>query len=145
MLRNIEREIVTLGKQMESLGQSLQMTDNKCTPITTAVKPMSASPTRAIHQISDSLTKVTPTLLCSKLCVISNHSNHMLKLIKRDFTSGNTCLYLTPGAGTRELFAGLPDKLQDFSLNDFCIIYIGDKDFKLLQTIITLLNTLKNS
>lgn len=130
MLRNIEREIVTLGKQMESLGQSLQMTDNKCTPITTAVKPMGASPTRAIHQISDSLTKVTPTLLCSKLCVISNHSNHMLKLIKRDFTSGNTCLYLTPGAGTRELFAGLPDKLQDFSLNDFCIIYIGDKDFK---------------
>lgn len=70
------------------------------------------------------------SLLQSKLCVISNYSHYMIELIKQEFPSGNTCVYLTPGAGTRQLFGGLQDKLRDFTLNDFCIICIGDKDFK---------------
>lgn len=74
--------------------------------------------------------KIQPSLLQSRLCVISNHSNHMVKLLKQELSNASTCIYLTPGAGTHELFSGLQHKLQDFTLSDFCVIYIGDKDFK---------------
>lgn len=74
--------------------------------------------------------KAEPSLLQSKLCIISNYSNYMIQLMRQAFRNENMCLYLKPGAGTRELFDGLQCKLRDFTLQDFCIIYIGDKDFK---------------
>jgi hypothetical protein len=72
----------------------------------------------------------TPCLINSKLYVISNHTNYMLQLIKDSLPSKNTCLYLSPGGGIRELFDDLVNKLRDFSFHDYCIIYIGDTDFK---------------
>lgn len=68
--------------------------------------------------------------ILSKVCLISNYSNDMLQMVQQAFPGESTCLYLKPGASTRDLFYGLQTKLQGFTLNDFCIIYIGDVDFK---------------
>lgn len=130
MLKKIQIEITTLGDKVKNLANTLQIPVTKYTPNINAIGATEDLAKLAAYRKSISLRKVSHTLLHSKFCVISNYSNHMLKLIRREFDGGNMCFYLSPGAGTRELFDGLLDKLKDFTLNDFCIININDKDFK---------------
>lgn len=66
-----------------------------------------------------------------EICIISaNNSNKVLSLSQQVLTEHNICHYLTPNVGLRQLLIGLHSKLSNFTHKDFCIILIGEEDFK---------------
>lgn len=65
-----------------------------------------------------------------KLCIISSNTNNLLGLAEENFNQVKLCHYRIPDGGTRELLYGLQSKLQGFTLQDFCVIFIGDSDFR---------------
>ncbi|CAG5006123.1 unnamed protein product [Parnassius apollo] len=67
------------------------------------------------------------------ICIISGISNHKQSSIKRDKMMEQSAAYShyrTPGGDIDQLSRGLQEKLANFTLNDFCILMIGDTDFK---------------
>lgn len=65
-----------------------------------------------------------------KLCIISNDSkNKILNAATRNFDNTQICHYLTPGVGINVLFKEIDKKLESFTLDDYCIIFIGEQDF----------------
>lgn len=120
-----KEQISDLHAQVESLKQKLHVPDNTVI-MDNGNNDKQMERTAALSKPKN---KLMP-LLQTKWCVISNYTNYMLKLLKNSFPSENTCHYLAPGGGTRELFRGIENKLRDFTFNDFCIVYIGDQDFK---------------
>lgn len=39
------------------------------------------------------------------------------------------CRYTYPGADIHQMLAGIETKLQDFTLDDYCVVFIGENDF----------------
>lgn len=80
-------------------------------------------------------TKTTPTEPKSrkrKICIIStNKTNDILSIGKQTFTEKSEILhYVTPGVSARQLLSGIERKLSGYTMNDFCILLIGECDFK---------------
>lgn len=70
--------------------------------------------------------------------VSTNKKNRMLDITKEmlQFEQNfNLCHYLLPGRGLKDLLCGLDAKLKDFSHRDFCVIFIGDEDFKVTKNV----------
>lgn len=66
-----------------------------------------------------------------KLCVLSSNSTiRVLQLIRSTLDHTDICHYITPGAGISQLLKGIENKLCDFDYDDYCILFIGDADFK---------------
>jgi hypothetical protein len=66
----------------------------------------------------------------NKLCVISNGSRYkLLNIAISNFQNSEICHYSSPGGGLVHLFEGLETKLQNYTLKDYCLIFISDKDF----------------
>lgn len=67
-----------------------------------------------------------------KMCIISaNKNNNMLTLAENNVKNySNICHFLKPNSKISELLKGLDIKLKDYTLNDYCVIFIGDEDFK---------------
>lgn len=75
-------------------------------------------------------TKSTTTTTQVKLCLISsNNNNKLLPVTERFFNETDFCHYLTPGGGVKQLLNGLGKKLCNYTLNDYCVIFIGESDF----------------
>ena len=68
-----------------------------------------------------------------KICIISSNKNNKVLSTAEDTlrTEFNLCHYLTPDVGVQQLLAGIKQKLTNFTKKDFCIIFIGEKDFKI--------------
>lgn len=65
-----------------------------------------------------------------KLCIVSaNKNNKILSIAENTFKNCEICHYLLPGCGTVQLITDLEKKLTEYTINDFCIILIGEKDF----------------
>lgn len=66
-----------------------------------------------------------------KICVISNtlQIGELIAAQKETFR-GKICHYKKPGCGIEQLLQGLGNKVKDFTLNDYCIIFIGPSDFE---------------
>lgn len=65
------------------------------------------------------------------LLVSSNNQDKIRETAENQLSSDfQTCHYLIPEVGIRELFNGLADKTKSLSKNDFCVILIGEEDFK---------------
>lgn len=78
-----------------------------------------------------------------KMCIISsNKSNSVLKIAENTFQDSQIIHYLTPNAGINTLTEDLELKLKNYTLQDYCIILIGQDDFlstnNYFDTIITL-------
>lgn len=76
----------------------------------------------------------------NKICILSTNRQVKLlpiaeKCLKNRF---EICHYLTPGAGIRELMNNLEKKLTDFTFNDYCVIFIGEKDFFITEDYVDL-------
>lgn len=73
-----------------------------------------------------------------RLCVLnSNSKNKILKTTEKHFPNATTCHYLTPGGGVHQILSGIESKLQDFTLNDYCVIFIGENDFQKTNNYLT--------
>lgn len=65
------------------------------------------------------------------MCIIStNNVNNILENAENAFTNAKFCHYCLPNAGTVELLATLDRKVVNYTLKDYCIIFLGEKDFQ---------------
>lgn len=82
-----------------------------------------------------------------KLHIISNCTYlGALESIENTFREQfNYCHYVSPGSGLREILSNITDKVQNLTIDDYCIIMIGDKDFKSAGDYIELVKLTKES
>ncbi|CAG4971843.1 unnamed protein product [Parnassius apollo] len=67
----------------------------------------------------------------SKLCIISeNKYNKIRKIAEGKLQNSEICHYLMPYAGINNMIRDLKPKLKKITLDDYCIILIGETDFK---------------
>lgn len=80
----------------------------------------------------------------AKLCLISNiNRNKQATALRNHFADYDVCHYRVPGGGISQILSGLPKKLQDFTYNDFCIIFIGESDFNMSKNYKNLVNEIR--
>lgn len=82
-----------------------------------------------------------------QLCVLSNDNRcGILKAMNTTFDSNfKYCHYSTPNTGITELLCNLTHKLENFTMNDYCIIFIGEADLRDSQNSIQLINCIRES
>lgn len=78
--------------------------------------------------------------LKAKICMLSaNKHNTMLSTAERYFCENfELCHYLNPDVGIKDLLKNAETKLEDFTMNDFCMLFIGERDFKTTQNYVEL-------
>lgn len=83
----------------------------------------------------------------TKLCIISNQKNkNSLQAIEHAFqTEANFCHYVAPNGSIKDILKNLDVKLNDFTYNDFCVIFIGSKDITSNENSINLVNYLRET
>lgn len=78
----------------------------------------------------------------NKICIISeNKHNNIYAISKKILAEKNTCIchYLLPNSGINNLLNNLEGKLSNYSLEDFCVILIGETDFKTTKNYFSLI------
>lgn len=103
------------------------------------------------HQKS-SPTVITTTLksesnIKRKLCILSNrHYSARLRSIEATFsTDFKFSRYLSPNATIKQLVTNLQNKLSDFTLNDYCVIVLGEIDFRMNCNFVELIGIIRNA
>uniref|UniRef100_A0A2A4JDI9 Uncharacterized protein n=1 Tax=Heliothis virescens TaxID=7102 RepID=A0A2A4JDI9_HELVI len=67
----------------------------------------------------------------SKICILSsNKQNKILEISEDKFPNYEICHYLTPNSGIKNLLLNLDLKLKDYTVNDYCVILVGEEDFR---------------
>uniref|UniRef100_A0A2A4JXQ3 Uncharacterized protein n=1 Tax=Heliothis virescens TaxID=7102 RepID=A0A2A4JXQ3_HELVI len=80
----------------------------------------------------------------NKLCIISdNNENNILNFAENTFPNKIVCHYCMPKAGIIELLATLEVKLAYYTLDDFCIILLGERDFTVSKNYAYLVDYIK--
>lgn len=81
----------------------------------------------------------------NKVCVISSNKRNNILYFAKDALSNRfqVCHYLLPNMGIRELFSSLQTKVKDYTINDYCIILIGEEDFKETKNYSTLVTVIR--
>lgn len=65
-----------------------------------------------------------------KMCLISSTTdNVILKLAENNLHYSEVCHFKHPESKIRQLLHGIENKLKNFSVDDFCVIFIGEADF----------------
>ncbi|CAK1594420.1 unnamed protein product [Parnassius mnemosyne] len=81
-----------------------------------------------------------------KLCIISSiRSNKMATTLRNHFETQNICHYSIPGGGINQLLSGLQTKLEDYTLNDFCILIVGETDFNVSKNYNELVSNIRKA
>lgn len=126
---------------------------NTQTPIQLKTRPQLTTPINNIEHVNKTLdgVKLSQDLRNlkpkSKLCILSNYnSKGVLSAIEDTFSEYFTyCHYVMNNATTKELIENIEDKLINFTFNDYCILFIGENEFKRQNNYIDVINTIKNS
>lgn len=67
-----------------------------------------------------------------KLCIISaTPGNKVLNIAERNLSNTRVCHYCMPGGGIEQILNNIENKLQDYTYEDFCLLFIGEKDFEM--------------
>lgn len=82
-----------------------------------------------------------------KLLIISNCNYHgALENIENIFSEHfEYCHYLSTGSGLKEILININEKVKNLSLDDYCIVMIGENDFKSARDYIELIKQLRES
>lgn len=79
-----------------------------------------------------------------KLCLISsNNRNKIIETAIDTLKYRDICHYSYPGAATQSLLDDLPSKIDKFGPDDYCIIFIGEADFRKTNNYHTLIECVK--
>ncbi|XP_047018966.1 uncharacterized protein LOC124629567 [Helicoverpa zea] len=66
-----------------------------------------------------------------KLCILStNNKNKILTIAEKTFPNYKVCHYLSPGCGIMKLIDNIDLKLKNYTMDDYCLIFIGEADFR---------------
>lgn len=80
-----------------------------------------------------------------KLCILSsNRKNKVLKIIQGRLTDTDICHFLKPGCDIQQLLTGMEEKLKGFTMEDFCVIFIGEGDFEKTSNYVNTIEYIKN-
>lgn len=92
----------------------------------------------------------TPAYSCkNKICLLSTNKKNKILSIAQDllYNKYDICHYLTPNGTIQQLLSGIQTKLRDYTRTDYCIILVGEEDFKItcnyFNTIVYIRNVLK--
>lgn len=67
-----------------------------------------------------------------KMCILStDNKNKLLYIAENTLEKHELCHYITPHGTVDHQLKGIKEKLSKFTLQDFCIILIGEEDFKI--------------
>lgn len=67
----------------------------------------------------------------SKICIISsNKVNTILSISQNTFPCHNVCHFISTNCGVKQLLINLKHKLLNYNKHDYCLIFIGEKDFE---------------
>lgn len=121
--------------------------DKQHKTITTHSGPQMAPQPSQEQVATQKYTQVNKEKLRNKLCILSgNKSNNILTLAEEYFTDNYViCHYLTPNVGITHLLRDLQIKLQNYTKNDFCIIMIGEEDFKTTKCYLDIITFMRNA
>lgn len=99
------------------------------TPLQTTAQECSQQQ-QTLYEMDYNVTKTTNSEGQRKLCVISsNKTNNILSIAENAFSSYQICHYLKPNCSIIQLLNNIDVKLRKYSLNDYCLILIGEQDF----------------
>lgn len=144
-LNNEASEIITDGATCKTLEPTQHNFDSD-----TVTKSFCKNPVDDKMKIdvatSSSSKLMTPELKPNKLCIISsNQTNRILSIAQNTFPSHNICHYLLTNYGTKQLINNLDKKLLDYTKNDYCLIFIGDRDFTKTHNYFELIINIRNT
>lgn len=82
-----------------------------------------------------------------KLCVLSNCNNYRpVEIIEDTFSEQfEYCHYVSPNGKMKEILTNITNKIQDFNMDDYCIVMIGEKDFNDNEDSIELVRLIRES
>lgn len=81
-----------------------------------------------------------------KVCILStNNRNKILTIAENTFPDYKICHYLTPGCGIEKLIKNIDLKLKNYTMEDYCLIFIGEADFRRTNNYVDLIITLRET
>lgn len=79
-----------------------------------------------------------------KICILStDNTNNLLDIADNTLKWSKRCHYITPHSSTQQLLRGIKEKLSDFSQEDYCLILIGEEDFKVTKNYVDIVTHIR--
>lgn len=132
------RHSVTDSSRMLNLDQEQQTCNiesdcktSKLTTLDTSFEEINNDIDKKTQQDSQT-TKIINTRN-RKLCILNNCNHNGTLEILENINFGQHfqyCHYLLRNSGINKLLSNISNKLQDFNMNDYCILMMGDQDLK---------------
>lgn len=146
----------TTPKQMKRKSNSLgkKAVENSSTQFSISVQDKLLLSNQEPCKIKDTTIKndiankiINTNVKNNKVCVISSNKRNNILYFAQDALSNRfqVCHYLLPNMGIRELFSSLQTKVKDYTINDYCIILIGEEDFKETKNYSTLVTVIRRT
>lgn len=98
----------------------------------TQTKSVTSLPLRCVsNKTSTQHLEKEQKIFKNKICLISaNKTNKILTIAKDTFLNTEICHYITPQCGILQLISDLKNKIVSFTKLDYCVILIGEEDFR---------------
>lgn len=95
---------------------------------TRSAKPKTKASTSEINK-----NETSTVVQKSKMCILSTNNKSRILSTAEDLLldTYDICHYITPGGSTEQLLNGIQTKLRDYTMKDYCIVLIGEEDFKI--------------
>lgn len=141
-LKEARNEIDTLNKQISTLQEVLQYKQNYDFDFLTSTHNIN---TRTIHNETNRFIKKNKQT--DKIYILSNNQrNKILSIAQNTFPNNyEVCHYLLPNYNTVQMIQNIESKLCGFTMNDFCIIMIGEEDFRTTRDYHSVISKLKET
>lgn len=118
-------------RKKSSMSSMLDLHEPNITTPTTSKSSKTQPKTigQKVHKESDS--NIKPSDRKNKLCIVStNKRNKILSIAEKTFRNFQVCHYVSPNCETLQLIKNLDKKLDAYTMQDFCVIMIGEEDFR---------------
>lgn len=117
-------------KKKLQIKKKLTQTDSPNNKLTDKNPSPSMSNQIPSHHITTSKTTQVSSKN-SRICILSSNKRNNIRSIAEDTLTEQTtiCHYLMPHCKTEKLIYNIEAKLLDFTMNDFCVILLGEEDF----------------
>lgn len=134
----------------DSTSSSIPIQDLETSPVEIKSKASLASnchlPTNKSKVIQTQNKKTSATVVQQRrICLISANKYNKTKEIAMSNLQGKICHYLMPNSGLKRLIEGIDTKLANFTMNDYCVILIGEEDFKTTTDYFELITCLRET
>lgn len=75
-----------------------------------------------------------------KICLLStNKNNKILEIAENTFQGCLLCHYLYPNCDIKQLLTNIEKKLAGYTMDDYCVVMIGESDFKVTKDYFSLI------